>query len=68
MSTLNISLPENMKTRISQRVTGNGDDFPADGCGGVEVVTPAAFLRDDLLKIMAHRRKNPPTAGLQHTQ
>lgn len=25
-------------------VTGNGDDFPADVCAGVEVVTPAAFL------------------------
>ena len=25
-------------------VTGNRDDFPADACTGVEVVTPATFL------------------------
>lgn len=29
-------------------VTGNSADFPADVCVGVEVVTPAAFLRLEL--------------------
>lgn len=29
-------------------VTGNGGDFPADVCVGVDIVTPAAFLRLDI--------------------
>lgn len=29
-------------------VTGNGNDFPAEVCVGVEVVTPVAFLQLDL--------------------
>ena len=29
-------------------ITGNGNDFPADVCVAVDVVTPAAFLRLDL--------------------
>lgn len=29
-------------------VTGNGNDFPAEICVGVDVVTPAAFLQLNL--------------------